>query len=206
VLLCEEAKPARRLLAQLAITKDLILLNEHTTKEATGEAIQLLQSGKNLSLISDDGTPLLADPGSELVTECINRKIKVVPIPGSSSILAALVASGFSLLTFTFCGFLPRDKSARKKAASEYKNRKETLLFLEAPYRLNQLLQDLAEGIGNERNAVLCMDLTMQSERFERGTLGQLEKYFNEHPFKGEFVLVLEGARERFLPKGPRRP
>lgn len=200
ILVCEEAKPARRLLAQLKIQKEFILLNEHTTKEATAEALTLLKEGKILALISDDGTPLLADPGSELVKECIGLGIKIVPIPGASSILVALVASGFSLLSFTFFGFLPRDKAARKKAASEYKSRKETLIFLEAPYRLNQLLQDLSDGLGKDRNAVLCMDLTMPSERFERGTLGHIQKHFTEHPFKGEFVVIVEGARGKFLP------
>lgn len=201
ILLCEEAKPARRLLAGLHIQKEFILLNEHTTKEATAEALSLLATGKILSLISDDGTPLLADPGSELVKECITQNIKIVPIPGASSILAALVASGFSLLSFTFVGFLPRDKAARKKTTSEYKNRKETLLFLEAPYRLNQLLQDLCDGIGRDRKAAVCIDLTMPSEKFERRTLGALLKHFTEHPFKGEFVVVVEGARGRFLPR-----
>jgi 16S rRNA (cytidine1402-2'-O)-methyltransferase len=205
VVICEEPKPGRRLLSQLGVQKELILLNEHTTSETTSEALALLEAGKNLALISDDGTPLLADPGSELVKECIDRDIVIVPIPGASSALAALVASGFSLTSFTFCGFLPRDKQARKKAASAYMNRKETLIFLEAPYRLNQLLQDLSEGLGKERHAVLCMNLTMDSEKFHRGTFAELQKYFLDHPFKGEFVLVVEGARERILPKGLRR-
>jgi 16S rRNA (cytidine1402-2'-O)-methyltransferase len=201
VLLCEEAKPARRFLAGLQIQKEFILLNEHTTKEATAEALMLLEDGKTLALISDDGTPLLADPGSELVRECIAREIKIIPIPGASSILTALVASGFSLLSFTFAGFLPRDKTERKRAASDYKNRKETLVFLEAPYRLNQLLQDLSDGIGRDRKAVICIDLTMPSEKFERGTLAELLKHFTEHPFKGEFVVIVEGARGKFLPR-----
>ncbi len=200
-LLCEEAKPARRFLIGIQIQKEFILLNEHTTKDATAEALALLENGKALALISDDGTPLLADPGSELVRECIARKIKIVPIPGASSILAALVASGFSLLSFTFAGFLPRDKTERKKAASEYKNRKETLVFLEAPYRLTQLLQDLYDGMGKDRMAAVCIDLTMPSERFERGTLDTILKHFTEHPFKGEFVVVIEGARGKFLPR-----
>ena len=200
MLLCEEAKPARRLLSGLQIQKEFILLNEHTTKEATDEALILLESGKTLALISDDGTPLLADPGSELVKRCIELGITIIPIPGASSILAALVASGFSLLSFTFAGFLPRDKAERKKTAAEYKGRKETLVFLEAPYRLNQLLQDLSEGIGNDRRAVICIDLTMQTERYERGTLGTLQKHVTEHPFKGEFVVIIEGARGKFLP------
>jgi 16S rRNA (cytidine1402-2'-O)-methyltransferase len=204
MLICEEAKPARRLLANLQIQKEFILLNEHTTKDATSEAFAFLEDGKTLALISDDGTPLLADPGSELIRECIIRGIKVVPIPGASSILAALVVCGFSLLSFTFAGFLPRDKAERKKAASDFKNRKETLVFLEAPYRLNQLLQDLSDGIGKERHAAICIDLTMPSERFERGTLGSLQKYFTEHPFKGEFVVIVEGSRGKFLPNAPR--
>ncbi len=200
--MCEEAKPAKRLLSKLQIQKEFILLNEHTTTEATAEALSILKEGRNLALISDDGTPLLADPGSELVRECIAHGITVVPIPGASSVLAALVASGFSLLSFTFVGFLPRDKTGRKKAASEYKNRKETLVFLEAPYRLGQLLEDLCDGLGNDRRAVICLDLTMPSERFERGTLASIQKYFAEHPFKGEFVIVVEGARGKFLPNG----
>ncbi len=201
LLLCEEAKPARRLLSQLQIQKEFLLLNEHTTKEATQEALGLLESGKTLALISDDGTPLLADPGSELVRECIHRKIKIVPIPGTSSILAALVASGFSLLSFTFVGFLPRDKAERKRAAAQYKTRKETLIFLEAPYRLNQLLQDLTDGLGADKHATVCINLTMPTERFERGTLGKLLRHFADHPFKGEFVVVTEGARGKFLPR-----
>lgn len=201
MLLCEEAKPARRFLAGLQIQKEFILLNEHTTKDATAEALLLLEDGKTLALISDDGTPLLADPGSELVRECITREIRIVPIPGASSILAALVASGFSLLSFTFAGFLPRDKAERKKAASEYKTRKETLVFLEAPYRLTQLLQDLYDGVGKDRMAAVCIDLTMPTEKFERGTLGALLNYFTEHPFKGEFVVIVEGARGKFLPR-----
>jgi 16S rRNA (cytidine1402-2'-O)-methyltransferase len=201
IVLCEELKPARRLLAGLKIQKELIELNEHTTKEATHEALTLLMDGKSLALISDDGTPLLADPGSELVRECIRQHIPISPIPGASSVLAALVASGFSLLQFTFVGFLPRDKNERKTVTLKYRTHSETLIFLEAPYRLNQLLDDLSTGIGPKRNAVICMNLTMPSERFERGTLANLRNTFNTHPFKGEFVVVVEGAGGKLLPK-----
>ncbi|MEI8135022.1 MAG: 16S rRNA (cytidine(1402)-2'-O)-methyltransferase [bacterium] len=205
ILVCEETKPTNRLLARLKLQKELLLLNEHTTQEATAEAVQILEDGKNIALISDDGTPLVADPGSELVRECIERGISVVPIPGASSILAAIVASGFALTSFTFCGFLPRDKQERKSVAASYKNRKETLIFLEAPYRLAQLLQDMADGLGKERKAVLGMNLTVETEQFKRGTLGLLLEYFTEHPFKGEFVLVIEGSGHSLLPQRNQR-
>ncbi|MEP7234508.1 MAG: 16S rRNA (cytidine(1402)-2'-O)-methyltransferase [Ignavibacteriota bacterium] len=200
ILICEELKPAKRLLFGLGLQKELILLNEHTTREATAEVLGHLESGNRLALVSDAGTPLLADPGSELVRQCIERGIAVVPIPGASSVLAALVCSGFSLSSFTFAGFLPRDRSERKRSASQFKNREETLIFLEAPYRLNQLLGDLKDGIGAGRNAVVCIDLTMPTERFVRGTLGELEAHFTEHKFKGEFVVIVEGIGARKLP------
>jgi 16S rRNA (cytidine1402-2'-O)-methyltransferase len=109
--------------------------------------------------------------------------------------LAALVISGFHSTQFTMAGFLPREKSERVRVASSYRNRTETLLFLEAPYRLNQLLSDISAGIGPDRNAALAMDLTLPKERVMRDTLLGLKEHFLSHPFKGEFVLVVEGAK-----------
>jgi 16S rRNA (cytidine1402-2'-O)-methyltransferase len=193
VVLCEDLKPARALLHRFGLQKELLPLNEHTTSTATNEALDLLRGGKTLALISDCGTPLLADPGTELVARAVGDGFEVRPIPGASSILAALVVSGFGVTQFTMAGFLPRDKNERKKAAAAYRNRTETLVFLEAPYRLNQLLGDLTEGLDSDRPAALAMDLTLPKERVRRDTLLGLKKYFEEHPFKGEFVLVVQG-------------
>jgi 16S rRNA (cytidine1402-2'-O)-methyltransferase len=193
VVLCEDLKPARSLLHRLGLQKELLPLNEHTTKTATLEALDLLLEGKLLALVSDCGTPLLADPGTELVARAIEEGFDVRPIPGPSSILAALVVSGFGVTQFTMAGFLPRDKNERKKAVATYRNRTETLVFLEAPYRLNQLLSDLTEGLGSDRLASLAMDLTLPKERVRRDTLLGLKNYFDEHPFKGEFVLAVQG-------------
>lgn len=206
-VLCEDLKEGRRLMHHLGLTKELIPLNEHTTREATEEALELLREGKILALISDCGTPLVADPGTQLVELAIEEGYTVSPIPGASSILAALVVSGFQSTQFTMAGFLPREKSERVKAARTFRNRTETLLFLEAPYRLNQLLADVAEGIGSERRAALAMDLTMPKERVVRDTLLGLREYFLTHPFKGEFVLVVEGTKSGTA-RGttPRRP
>jgi 16S rRNA (cytidine1402-2'-O)-methyltransferase len=198
VILCEDLRPAHRLLHELQLSntlpmKLLIPLNEHTELKAAEEALALLRLGKNLALISDAGTPLIADPGQRLVRLAIEESIEVSPVPGASSVLAALVVSGFRSDTFYFAGFLPRDKSERKQAAIKLAARQETIVLLEAPYRLAQLLDDLLAGFGPNRNACVAMELSMHKERVARGTLLSLRDSFKAHPFKGEFVVVLEG-------------
>jgi 16S rRNA (cytidine1402-2'-O)-methyltransferase len=202
-ILCEDMKPAGRFLHELSLSKQLIPLNEHTESSATDEALELLRSGKNLALISDAGTPLIADPGQKLVRIAIEEGIAVSPVPGASSILAALVVSGFRSDKFFFAGFLPRDKTERKQAARKLAERSETVVLLEAPYRLAQLLDDLLAGFGPNRNACVAMELSMPMERVIRGTLLSLCDSFAAHPFKGEFVVVLEG-RQSGAPK-PKR-
>ena len=190
----EEAKPARALLAKHSIEKPLVLLNEHSNNSMVEEIIEEIESGKTVSLISDCGTPLIADPGNTLVAKCIDRGIDVHPIPGASSILAALVVCGFSLERFSFVGFLPRNKPDRISAAKTLRAKEETLVLLEAPYRLLQLLEDLELGIGSSREAVVACDLTLPTERIARGTLGELHEQFEANKFKGEFVIVIEGS------------
>ncbi len=197
VILCEDLKPARRLLHELNIEKPLVPLNEHTEANATREALELLRAGKDLALISDAGTPLISDPGQRLVREAIQEEIAVSSVPGASSILAALVLSGFRSDRFYFAGMLPRDKSDRKKEAKQLAARQETIVILEAPYRLAQLLDDLLEAFGVERRAAIALELTMPKERVHRGTLLALRDLFRARPFKGEFVIVLEGREFR---------
>jgi 16S rRNA (cytidine1402-2'-O)-methyltransferase len=200
-IICEDLKPARRLLHELKIEKPLLPLNEHTEAEATEEAIILLRSGKNLALISDAGTPLVADPGQRLVRSAIEEGIEVSPVPGASSILAALVVSGFRSDTFYFAGMLPREKPERKKAARALAARTETIILLEAPYRLPQLLDDLVDGFGKDRHASIAMNLSLPAERLDRGTLLALRDRFLVRPFKGEFVVVIEGRRTNASPR-----
>ncbi|HEY3874080.1 MAG TPA: 16S rRNA (cytidine(1402)-2'-O)-methyltransferase [Candidatus Kapabacteria bacterium] len=203
-ILCEDLKPARRLLHDLQITKELLPLNEHTEKEATEEALALLYEGKTLALISDAGTPLVADPGQRLVRSAIEQGIEIIPVPGASSILAALVVSGFRSDTFYFAGFLPREKSERTKAARKLSEREETIMLLEAPYRLSQLLDDLVHGFGGKRRAAVAMNLSLPTERVARGTLFELRDQFAARPFKGEFVAVLEGRPARSASRAPK--
>src|SRR5438270_7648925 len=118
-VVCEDLKPARRLLHDLKIENPLLPLNEHTEKDATVEALGMLREGKNLALISDAATPLVSDPGHRLVQKAIEEDITVAPIPGASSILAALVVSGFRADSFLYAGMLPREKADRKRRAKE---------------------------------------------------------------------------------------
>jgi 16S rRNA (cytidine1402-2'-O)-methyltransferase len=194
IVLCEDLKPARRLLHELKIDKDLLPLNEHTTKQATEEAIELLLEGKNLALISDAGTPLVADPGNQLVMKAVRSGIRVTTAPGASSVMSALVLSGLPLDSFYFAGFLPREKSERARRAKELAGLRDTIVLLEAPYRLGQLLEDLGAAFGPGREAALAIELTTSKERVVRGTLLDLREQFERAPFKGEYVVVLRGA------------
>jgi 16S rRNA (cytidine1402-2'-O)-methyltransferase len=194
VLLAEERKPANALLKHIGISKNYILYNEHTQKELIPEVIELLESSKNVALISDAGTPVIADPGSYLVKECINRGIVMTAVPGASSILAALTVSGFDLSSFIFVGFLPRDKAARRSHVKRYARERSTLIFLEAPYRLQQLLDDLNDGLGKNRELAICTNLTQHNEKIYRMVTSEAKEHFAEKPFKGEFVIIAEGA------------
>jgi 16S rRNA (cytidine1402-2'-O)-methyltransferase len=193
LILCEDMKPARRLLHDLKIEKELLPLNEHTEKTASGEALELLRAGKDLALISDAGTPLVADPGQHLVRRAIADGIRVTAVPGASSILAALAVSGFESSTFLFAGMLPREKADRARRAKELAARSETIVLLEAPYRLPQLLDDLVAGFGEGREACVALELTTEKERLHRGTLLALREEFRARPFKGEFAVVIRG-------------
>ncbi len=199
LIVAEEAKPTRALLRAHKIEKSLIFLNEHSTQEVEEEIVAELESGKNIALISDCGTPLLADPGAKLVALCRDRGISMTAIPGASSILAALVVCGFPLDKFSFVGFLPREKSERKQAAASLRSRSETLIILEAPYRLSQLLSDLDDGIGGKRECVVCTNLTMPNEKIHRGSIMEIKEHFIASPFKGEFVVILRGNGDRKL-------
>lgn len=194
LIICEDLKPARRLLHELKIEKELLPLNEHTTRTATDEALELLTQGKHLALISDAGTPLIADPGNLLIKKAIEHGIRVTTVPGASSVLLALVLSGMPLESFYFAGFLPREKPDRIARAKRLALMPDTIVLLEAPYRLLQLMDDLVAAFGPKREAAIAIELTTPKERVARGSLFELREQFQRAPFKGEYVVVLRGA------------
>lgn len=193
LIVCEESKEANKLLRHYEIDKEIVELNEHNDAEMTVECIQMLTSGKNLALISDAGTPLLADPGDILVKAAIKYNIPVVVMPGASSVLTALVRSGFSTQQFLYAGFLSRKNAERYDQISELARETRTVILLDTPYRLKTLLSALAE-IMPQRQAYIGCNLTMTSEAHYYGSLAELAAHFEESKFRGEFVVVFEGA------------
>ena len=142
-------------------------------------------------MISDAGTPVFADPGLELVRGAVLIKARVIPVPGASSLMSALVCSGFSLNEFHYAGFLPRQSQARQVRLKKLKEIRTLLVILETPYRLNALLKDVQKIFKASTTTVLAMNLTQDNENFYRGTLADIQKHFSLNRFKGEFVLML---------------
>lgn len=190
-IICEEFKDARRLLSYFKIEKELFSLNEHNREESSLELFRIISTGKSAALISDCGTPLFSDPGHLLVQMCINSKIQVVPVPGASSLMPALVGSGFNLDKFYYAGWLSPKKDLRKTELSKLKNIKELIVLMETPYRLKAILTDISKIFGSACQTVVAFDLTLPSEIFYRGTASEILKIAESKNLKGEFVLLI---------------
>ena len=196
-VVCEEQRVGSTLMKRLGIDTPITLLNEHNEIGQTSILLTSLKQGKTLSLISDAGTPVFADPGLELVRGAIRLKAIVIPVPGASSLMSALVCSCFSLNEFHFAGFLPRQTGARLDRLKSLREIRTLLIILETPYRLNALLKDLNKIFNTNTRSVLAMNLTQENEDFFRGTLAEMQKHFSLNPFKGEFVLMLDNQSDK---------
>ncbi|MDY6915771.1 MAG: 16S rRNA (cytidine(1402)-2'-O)-methyltransferase [Candidatus Cloacimonadota bacterium] len=190
-VICEERKVGSRLLKGYDIEKPLELLNEHNEEEQTHNVLEKIKiHQQTAALISDAGTPLFADPGNKLVKICHEAGIKVVSVPGVSSLMAALMISGLSLEKFIYYGFLPANREARKLALKKLPHNFD-IFFLEAPYRLKQLLRDMKKVLGSNREAIIAYKLTYPQEKLFWGTLAELTTMTQDLP-KGEFVFILK--------------
>jgi len=194
-IICEEFKEARRLLSNYKIEKDLIALNEHNENEVSDEILMKLLEGKTAALISDCGTPLFSDPGHLLVDLAIQNKIDVVPVPGVSSLLAALVGSGLDFEKFYYYGWLSPKKDTRRKQLLDLKKRKETIVLMDTPYRLKTLMTDIVKILGANIALVLAFELTKPREKFYRGNAGNILNRIEKENLKGEFVLIIRAVK-----------
>ncbi|HPR18374.1 MAG TPA: 16S rRNA (cytidine(1402)-2'-O)-methyltransferase [Candidatus Cloacimonadota bacterium] len=190
-VICEEYKPGSRVLNAYKIHKPLELLNEHNEKEQSKVLLdRLLINGESAALISDAGTPLFADPGNTLVWQCHQNGIQVVPVPGVSSMMTALMGSGLATESFLYYGFLPPNAEKRQEAIKKVPTHLN-VIFLEAPYRLKQLLRDFRKVAGDQRQAIIAYKLTQPEEQFFWGNLEELDIQTADLP-KGEFVFILK--------------
>ena len=199
LVIAEETRHSRRLLDHYRIKTPLRSYHEHNEAKETPRLIARLRAGGSIALISDAGTPLISDPGSRLVAAAITEEIPVVPIPGPSSLLAALVGSGMSLERFSFYGFLPRKGRERGEAIEEIVGSRSTAVIFEAPSRVGATLEDLVQAGAGERPAVVARELTKQFEEFRRGSVGELATRYSEADPKGEVVLVIAGGEKTVM-------
>jgi len=189
----EDTRHTGKLLHHFQITTPQISYHEHNRITRTGELVERLQQGQAIALVSDAGMPGISDPGYELVKACVEAGLTVVPIPGCSAVVAALIASGLPSDRFVFEGFLPAKPKDRRAHLERLTSESRTLVFYEAPHRLRQTLQDLGV-LGGDRAIVLARELTKLHEEFWRGTIAEAIDHYRDREPMGEFTLVLAGA------------
>ena len=195
LIACEDTRRTVQLLNHFGIKKQLTSYHEHNKREKGEVIVNLLKEGKNVVLVSDAGTPAISDPGEDLVKLCIENDLTVTPIPGCVAGINALIVSGLPTRRFAFEGFLSVNKRHRKEHLESVKNDTHTLIFYEAPHKLPYTLADMLEILG-DRKIALCRELTKLHEEIIRTTLSEAQNLYTETSPKGEFVIVIEGAKE----------
>lgn len=193
----EDTRRTRILLQHYGISTPLLSFHEHNQAQRIPQLLRRLARGEDGALVSDAGTPLINDPGFELVQAALEAGHTVVPVPGPSAVLAALVASGLPPDRFLYLGYLPRKPGPRQRTLQEVAHLPFTLIFLETPQRLVETLEDMVNVLGGERRIAVAHELTKVHESFLRTTLAQALEHYRQHPPRGEFTLVVEGAPPR---------
>lgn len=191
----EDTRQSLKLLNHFNIKKPMLSYHKFNEQGKGNKIIELAKNGNKIAVISDAGTPGISDPGSIVVTKCIEENVDFEVLPGATAITTALVYSGLDTTKFLFRGFLPRENKERKQVIDEVSANKETIIFYEAPHRLLSTLSYLKETLGN-RNIAVCRELTKMYEQIFRGNLEKSIEYFSENKPKGEFVLVVEGKTD----------
>jgi 16S rRNA (cytidine1402-2'-O)-methyltransferase len=190
----EDTRRTQKLLTHYDITTPLTSYHEHNKLTRLDELLGTLQH-KDVALVSEAGMPGLSDPGYELIKAAIAQGIPVVPVPGPSALITALVVSGLPTDSFLYLGFLPRRQKERRQLLASVVRERRTLVAFEAPHRLCASLADLKDVLG-ERRMAIARELTKVHEEVWRGNVSQALAHFEENPPKGEFTLVIEGAKE----------
>ena len=193
----EDTRVTMKLLNYLDIKKSLVSYYEHNKTQKGDMIVQRILAGETCALVSDAGSPAISDPGEELVKQCAEAGITVCAIPGPCAVITALSISGQSTGRFCFEGFLSTAKKSRREHLEQLANEQRTMIFYEAPHKLMNTLEDMAQVFGGDRPISLCRELTKLHEEVVRTTLAEAIALYTEQPPRGEFVLVVAGAPEK---------
>jgi len=198
LIACEDTRRTQKLLNYFSIKTRMLSYHEHNEKERSRELIEMMQNGKNIALVSDAGMPGVSDPGEILVKKAVEAGIEVIPIPGPSAFLAALVVSGLDISAFSFKAFIPRSGKKRQVFLEELALAKDTTSFYESPYRLKDTLKDLKDFSSElaARQALVAREITKVHEEKYYGTLKEIESELKDKEIKGEIVVVIAGRKE----------
>jgi 16S rRNA (cytidine1402-2'-O)-methyltransferase len=192
LVVCEEFKEGKKLLRYYGIETQLESLNEHNENRVTPYLLGQLIQGKKVALISDAGTPIFSDPGLTLVQKALEASIPVSPVPGPSSLMAALVVCGFDLRQFLYYGWLSPKKETRRRELYNLKKEERPIVLLDTPYRLIPVLEDITLIFGPDRKVAVTFDLTLPSEEIQRGSVGKVLDYYKQKKVVGEFVIIID--------------
>lgn len=193
IIACEDTRTTQKLLNHYKIDTKTTSYHKFSEKEKSSYLINLLKTGKNIALVSDAGTPLISDPGAELIKEARINDIKIVPLPGASSVMTALSVGLPNTETFVFIGFLPKSQKLKEEILIKYSE--INMVIFESPNRLVGTLEEISKILG-ERKAIIARELTKIYEEIKKDKISNLIEYYGQNPPKGEIVLIIEGLKE----------
>ena len=201
VILCEDTKKSGIFLKDLGIKNKLLSYHDHSNVSKINYFLKLLKEGASLAIISDAGTPLISDPGYELVAKAIDEKIKVTSIPGPSAVISALISSGLSTSSFVFEGYAPKKKSQLETFLKNLQYEMKTIILFESPKRIERLVQMIVKILGPKRKVSLAKELTKKFERVITDEAKEIHELIikDETLKKGEMVVVIEGSKDKQL-------
>jgi len=196
VIAAEDTRHTKRLLNHLGVSKPLLAVHDHNEQQAAQVLLDRLSQGQNVALVSDAGTPLIADPGYHVLKQVVDAGYSVVPVPGPCAVITALCASALPTDRFIFDGFLPPKSGARQQYFQSVSNQERTLVVYESPHRILASLADMQTVLGDEREIVLARELTKTFETFLRGSIGEVRTMVeaDANQQRGEFVVMIRGV------------
>ena len=205
VIACEDTRQTQKLLHHYTIKTKTVSYHEHNEMTRAAELVIDLERGARVALVTDAGMPGISDPGFRLISLAIRHHVPVVPIPGASAFLSALVASGLPTDSFRFSGFLPAKSAQRRQLLESIRESPRTQVFYEAPHRIIEALEDVAATLGTDRHVVIAREVTKLHEEFLRGRASEiLDQLKSRDTIKGEITLLLGKAEESAQPTAPR--